>query len=345
MVTLPAIAPSNAHPADKNDLMKQWNSALRLGLVFFSILTFACTNATKQTPVVGFVDAFEDSTVGQAKDGFLAALAEAGFSEKQKTIQLIYRNAQGNIPTLTQIIQYLISQEVTLMATCPTLSTVTALQNTKDIPVFMMVGPTPEIMGVLDSAGQPPSNFFGVAENLAYIDTSFSFITTFVKAKSAQLRVGMIYNQAEPNSVNAFERLEGLAQKLGVQLVALPVNTTADAQLVTAALLNQNIDAFFANPDNTVFGAFETIIKSCNEAKVPVFTSEAGLVTRGAVAAYGADMYQWGYQAGKQAAQFLKSKSTKGLKWELVEKRVRVYNAEAAQRFGIALPTTFEAIK
>ncbi|MBK8969214.1 MAG: ABC transporter substrate-binding protein [Saprospiraceae bacterium] len=324
--------------------MKNWKTTI-LNLLVLILAHISCTNTKNtQAPTVGFVDAFEDSTIAQAKTGFLDALKASGFSEGAKTLNLVYRNAQGNIPTLTQIVQYFISQEVTLMATCPTLSTVTALQNTKKIPIFMMVAPTPAIMGVQDAAGNPPANLFGVADDLAYIDTSFAIITNLVKPKGSQLRVGMIYNQAEPQSVDAFERLEALAKTYDVALIALPVNATADAQLVTAALLNENIDAFFANPDNTVFGAFETILKSCNEARVPVFTSEAGLVARGAVAAYGADIYQWGYQAGKQAAQFLKTGSTDGLQWEMVELRKRVYNPEAAERFGIEVPGNFQTL-
>jgi putative ABC transport system substrate-binding protein len=78
---------------------------------------------------------------------------------------------------------------------------------------------------------------------------------------------------------------------------------------------------------------------------VPVFTSEAGLVSRGAVAAYGADIYQWGYQAGEQAAVFLKNKSTSGLNWQMVKLRKRVYNPAAAKQFNIAIPDNFEAVK
>ena len=309
-------------------------------LLFFT----ACTGSKSDVPTVGFADAFEDATIKQAKDGFLAALKEAGFSEEQKTMKFVYRNAQGDIPTLTQIVKYFISQNVTLLATCPTLPTVTALQNTKDIPIFMMVAPIPELMKVQDANGKAPANLFGVADNLAYIDTSFSIITKLVKPKGVKLRIGLLYNQSEPQSVEAFERLQGLANGLDVELVARPVNATAEAQLVTGALLNENIDAFFANPDNTVFGAFETIIKSCNEAGVPVFTSEAGLVARGAVAAYGADLYQWGFQAGQQAAQFLKNKSTEGLHWEMVQARKRVYNRAAAEKFGIVVPAGYESI-
>lgn len=305
----------------------------------------ACNSGNdKNIPTIGFVDAFEDSTIEQAKQGFLDALKENGFSEPQNTVKIIYRNAQGNIPTLTQIVQYFISQQATLIASNASLSTITAIQNTQEIPVFMMVSPTPTLMNVNDAQGNAPENLYGVAENLEYIDTSFALIPKLITPKESQLRVGLLYNQSEPQSVDAFERLQGLANQMNVELVSLPVNTTADVQLVTASLLNRNLDAFFANPDNTVFGSFETIINACNKANVPVFTSEAGLVARGAVAAYGADLYQWGYQAGKQAAQFLKTKSLEGLDWEMVEVRKRVYNPSTAQKFGIQVPANFEPV-
>jgi putative tryptophan/tyrosine transport system substrate-binding protein len=152
----------------------------------------------------------------------------------------------------------------------------------------------------------------------------------------------MIYNQSEPQSVDALERIKKVATQLNLEIIALPVNTSADAQLVAVTLLSKNIDAFFANPDNVVFASFEVILKKCNEAKVPIFTSEAGLVARGAVVAYGADLYAWGYQAGLQAAQYLQTKSAVNLHWEMVKKRVRVYNEKAANQFGFLLDSTYK---
>jgi len=295
--------------------------------------------------VVGFVDAFEDATISQARTGFTDALKKNGFSEDQKNIKIEYRNAQGDIPTLTQIVNYFISEKVDLLATCTTLSTITAIQKTKTIPVFAMVSPTPERMNVVSSTGVAPANLFGAVEELAYIDTSFSLITKLLKPKAGKLVVGMIYNQSEPQSADAMNRIKGLANKLNIDLVALPLNSSADAQLVTKSLLSKNIDAFFANPDNTVFASFETILKSCNQANVPIFTSEAGLVKRGAVAAFGADIYQWGYQAGEQAAQYLKTHKTDGLKPEMVKIRKRVYNPAAAKKYNISIPPNFEAVK
>jgi putative ABC transport system substrate-binding protein len=317
-----------------------------LSVLLLIVLGLSCKQPAKNTiPVVGFVDAFEDATIAQARTGFTDALKKNGFSEDQKTVKIEYRNAQGSIPTLTQIVNYFVAEKVDLLATCTTLSSVTAVQNTKTVPICEMVSPIPARMKVLDANGKAPANLFGVVEDLPYIDASFSLIPKLLKPKGAKLVVGMIYNQAEPQSADAMERIKGLADKLNITLIALPLNSSADAQLVTQALLDKNIDAFFANPDNTVFASFETILKNCNQKNVPIFTSEAGLVQRGAVAAFGADIYQWGYQAGEQAAQYLKTHKMDGLQPEMVKVRKRVYNAVAVKKYHITVPPGFEAVK
>jgi len=316
-----------------------------LPFLFTIILFTSCNSQKSNVPVVGFVDAFEDATISQARTGFTDALKKNGFSEDQKTVKIEYRNAQGDIPTLTQIVNYFVSEKVDLLGTCTTLSTITAIQKTNTIPIFAMVSPTPDRMNVISSTGAAPANLFGAVEELAYIDTSFSIIPKLLKPKSSKLVIGMIYNQSEPQSADAMNRIKSLADELNITVVALPLNSSADAQLVTKSLLSKNIDAFFANPDNTVFASFETILKSCNQANVPIFTSEAGLVRRGAVAAFGADIYQWGYQAGEQAAQYLKTHKTDGLKPEMVKVRKRVYNAVAAKKYNIIIPSNFEAVK
>ena len=322
------------------------NPVKYLFAIFFLGCLASCAPKTKSTvPVVGFVDAFEDATISQARDGFTTALKDSGFSEDKGTVKIEYRNAQGDIPTLTQIVNYFVARPVDLLATCTTLSSVTAVQKTKTIPIFEMVSPTPERMNVLDVNGNAPENLFGAVEDLKYIDTSFSIIPQVLKPKGSKLVIGMIYNQSEPQSADAMQYIKALSAKFNITLIALPLNTSADAQLVTQSLLSKNIDAFFANPDNTVFASFETIKKNCDQKNVPIFTSEAGLVKRGAVMAFGADIYQWGYQAGEQAAYFLKNHKTDGLAPQMVKIRKRVYNPAAAKKYNITVPSDFEAVK
>ena len=317
-----------------------------LPVILFAFVMLSCGPSKKNdTPVVGFVDYLEDATLSQARTGFTDALKKNGFSEDDKTVKIEYRNAQGSLPTLTQIVNYFVSEPVDLLATCTTLSTLTSVQKTKTIPIFGMVSPTPELMKVLDANGKAPANLLGTMEDLKYIDTSFNIIPQLLKPKGAKLVIGMIYNQAEPQSADAMKHIKELSDAAGITLIALPLNSSADAQLITKSLLGKNIDAFFANPDNTVFASFATILKNCNAANVPIFTSEAGLVQRGAVAAFGADIYQWGYQAGEQAALFLKAGKTDGLQREMVKVRKRVYNVDAAKKYNLTIPANFEAVK
>lgn len=221
-----------------------------LGLLLIS--AFACNQKPggnkSNVPVIGFADAFEDNTIAQARTGFTDALQKNGFDEKNGTVKIVYRNAQGDIPKLTQIIKYFIAEKVDVLATCPSLPTITALQNTKQIPVCMMVAPTPDIMKLNDAQGKAPKNLFGVGEDLGYIDTSFLLITKIVTPKASKLNVGIVYNQSEPQSVDAMQRIQKLAAANNINLVVLSVNASAEVQMVTTSLLSKKPGCVFCQP-------------------------------------------------------------------------------------------------
>jgi len=303
--------------------------------IFLLILTFGSARAqTSNTsvPKIGFLDFVQDETVEQAHIGFMKALRDSGFSEEDATLKVSYINAQGDIPTLGQACDLLISQKPDLLATNLTLSTITAIKRTSRIPVFMMVSPRPDLAGLTDSAGNAPANLSGVYETLDYIAVSVKEIKKIIPHVQ---RIGTIYNQSEPQSRDAFDMLNKQCKASGIELIVLPVSSSADAQLVTEALLQKKPDAFFALPDNVIFAAFETIVTACDKSGVPVFTSESGLVSRGAVASYGADFYEWGYQSGALAAQYLKSGNSVIPKPEIVKIRKHWFNKKAAAKFGI----------
>jgi putative ABC transport system substrate-binding protein len=252
---------------------------------------------------IAFLDAFEDATLAEAKKGFFVALKDSGFAP-EKNLDVLYRNAQSDIPALTQSVDYFIAQQVDLIACNATLSTISAAKKTNKIPICMMVSPSPEIAGLIDKSGKPQSNLFGVYETLEYIDTAFALIR---ELRPGAKKVGTIINQSEPQSVDALKRIQSVASQLSLEIVVLPASNSADTRIITEQLVAQGIDVFFALPDNTIFASFETIASVCKGKGIPILTSEAGLITRGADMAFGADIYQWGYDAGCQAVYFLKT--------------------------------------
>ncbi len=323
---------------------------MRATLLFllFALLFTGCSGrkgAATQVPVIGFVQAIEDDTIDEARRGFLDALKEQGYSDSAGTMELIYRNAQGDIPALNQILDYLVAENVTLIAANTTLAMITAVRKTSTIPIFMMVAPSPEIANLTttgaDGKQVPPPNLSGTYETLAYIDTSVALIReVFPNAR----RVGTLYNSSEPNSVNAIGRLRLMCSALELQLVEQSVTSSNETQQVMQALVARNIDVFFALPDNIIFASFETVLKEASDRKISVVTSEAGLVKRGALFAYGADFYQWGHQTGVQAGRYLKARDLASVPLEIVRIRKRTYNPETARALGITPPAGFEPI-
>jgi putative ABC transport system substrate-binding protein len=335
-----AVVPEEAGKVKFYINVKMFSKLKSVLLFIFFLIIYSCT-VKNDKPVIGFLDLLQDETLSKAKDGFYNALKDEGL-EDGKNLEIIYRNAQNDQQTLVSACDYLISRNVLLIATNPTLSTITAVQKTRNIPVFMMVSPRPDVAGLTDASGRYPSHLFGVYETLEYIDTSLMVMN---QAFPGIKKIGTIFNQSEPQSVDALNQIEKTCKALNIQLEKLPVNNSNEAQLVIQSLLRKKIQAFFALPDNTVFSSMETIVKVCDGENVPVFTCEEGLVRRGAVAAFGADMYQWGYQSGKQAAAFLKSKDLSGLKPEMVKVRHKVYNEAKARQFNLYFDSTFTSVK
>ena len=65
-------------------------------LLLVSVISCKPKPKSDLVPIVGFVDAFEDATIAQARTGFTDALKKNGFSEDKKTVQIEYRTCNGN---------------------------------------------------------------------------------------------------------------------------------------------------------------------------------------------------------------------------------------------------------
>ncbi len=323
--------------------MKFFTKKISIFSLLFLPIFFACTlpnENPEKTPIkIAFVDAFQDETLAQARIGFWEGLALSGFSEKKGNIQVFYQNAQGDLSTLHQALDYSISQKPTLLAVCPTLAEITAVKKQTNTPICSMVTSDTKLTKLIDKNGQNPPNLFGAYDNTDHIADAMSMTKKlFPNAK----KIGLLYSQAEIQSKNALEIIQKRCEKENLQLFALPVNNSNETDLVTQALVQKNIDIFFALPDNAVFSSFEVIYKRCENAKIPILTCEEGLVKRGALAAYGANMYEWGKHAGEIAGEFLK---TGKKRHELIKSHRFVYNSEVAKAYNMQFSKDFVAVK
>lgn len=304
---------------------KSIKNKIKYAFLFFYVGYFMPAFADK-IPIIGFVQAIEDATIDKARKGYFDALEEEGWSEKKGNIKVIYQNAQGSIANLNTIQEYFVQKPVDIIATNTTLATISAIHKTQNIPIFMMVSPEPALMSLTTI----PKNLSGTYETLAYIDTAVSLIKELLPQTK---KVGTIYNASEPNSTHALERLKKQCQSLNLTLITKPITQSNESQMVVQSLLSEGIEVFFALPDNIIFSSFETIYQLCERKNIPIFTSESGLIHRGASVAFGADMYAWGYQTGKMTAFYLKNRIL--LAPTIVHKRTRVYHPTLTRKYNL----------
>jgi putative ABC transport system substrate-binding protein len=151
----------------------------------------------------------------------------------------------------------------------------------------------------------------------------------FPKAK----KWGTIYSPGDPRSVLYIKEMRGAAKKLKVELVEVTVSSS-DETLLAAQFLAGKAQTIYITYDHVALSSFETIVKVCNEKKIPLFGGDLRCVTKGATAAYGWDYFQIGLCAGRKAARILNGEKPGEIPWEPGEKLILMINEKAARSQG-----------
>ena len=86
-------------------------------------------------------------------------------------------------------------------------------------------------------------------------------------------------------------------------------NSRAQVRLHIAARANFGLGncAIFINNDNTALASFDSVIAVARLQNIPVFVSDLDCLSKGALAALGADQYALGRQVGKMIANILRN--------------------------------------
>jgi len=268
--------------------------------------------------------------------GFEKALAEAGFKEGT---HVIYdrQNAQGDINHTQTIAQKFLNADVDLIHSIATPSSRAVIKIIKDIPIVFSSVTDPVYAGLIPKRSpvgtKTETNVTGVSDRWPVTLQFEMFINFFPKAK----KWGTIYNMRDPRSTLYIKEIRGAAKKLKVELIEVTVSSS-DETLSAAQFLAGKAQTLYITYDHTALSSFDTIVKVCNEKKIPLFGGDLKCVTSGAMAAYGWDYFQIGYSAGRKAVRILKGEKAGDIPWELGEKLVLLINEKAAKAQGAIVP-------
>ena len=130
---------------------------------------------------------------------------------------------------------------------------------------------------------------------------------------------------------------EVLAAK-NINVVEATVSNVNDIQQAAQSLVGK-VDAVYAPTDNVIASAMPTLVAITDEAKIPVFCGEGGMVKAGGLATVGIDYYKLGLQTGAMAARILSGKEKPAtMAIESQKEMQTIVNEEAAKKLGITIP-------
>jgi len=150
------------------------------------------------------------------------------------------------------------------------------------------------------------------------------------------LRLGLVYNPGEANSVAVVSRLrEHMAKaKLDIKLVERSVANSSDVATAVQSLLG-NVDAIYLPPDNTVHAAIPVIGKFARESKIPFYATVKNALDEGALATLSLDFVELGKESAKLTLAVLAGQDPATTPIRLNENPTVFLSAKAAANLGV----------
>ncbi len=290
--------------------------------------------ATRSSPwkidILEFVDVPDSE---DAQRGVRDGLKQSGLAEGGD-YTLTVRNAQGDMPTLTALADAALSSGADLLVTLSTPTLQATLQRARNVPVVFTFSSDPIGAGAGSSFDNHLPNVTGVPTEAAVAE-----LTDVVRELLPQVqRIGTLFVPAEVNSVHNTDKMREAAKARGLELVALPVNTSTEIADAALSLCTQNIDAITQIGSNLTTVAFASIAGAADRARLPLFGTLSG--NGGAAVVVARDYYDGGVRAGHLVARIIRGENPANLPFEPLTATRLLIDVEAAQRQGLTIPAS-----
>ncbi len=288
--------------------------------------------AEDKAVTIGITQIVEHPALDAARQGFIDALGDHGYVEG-KSVSFVVQIAQGNMATANSIAKTFVGRNVNLIHAIATPSAQAAANATRTIPIVISSVTDPVGAGLVQSLDKPGGNVTGTTDR-SPVDRQMDLI---LQIKPKVKRLGFIYNSGEDNSVSSLRQVKEEASKRGIEVVEATVSNSSGVFQAASSLVGQ-VDAIHVPTDNTVVSAFESVVKVCEQNKIPLFAADIDSVPRGAIAAVAIDYYRLGRQSGEMAVRILNGAEPATMPIETLKDLKLVINREAAAKMGVVLP-------
>jgi len=265
--------------------------------------------------------------------GLLDGLTRGGLV-KDKNYSLRIMNAQGDMSTLSSIMTSVKSDQVDLLMVISTPCLQAALRQagSETRIVFTGVGD-----GIKAGAGKSETDHL---PNVTGITTRspFAGMARLIKETLPNARaVGTLYTPAEINSELYRQWFKEALAKYNIDLISVPVTSSADTTQSSIALCRENIQAVAQIVDNTTRPGFAQIARKATDNNLPVYVFDSSQMSDGATLCIARDYYDAGLEGAEKALRVLCGTSPADIPFSNTQSETLQVNMTLAKKFGLTL--------
>ena len=290
----------------------------------------AASGAKEKPYRIGIIQPVEHTSLNQIRE---AVIAELNANSAEGSIEIIYKNGQGDAANTNTIVSQFVGDGVDMIIPIATGPAQVAAAATKEIPIVFAAVSYPVEAGLVPSMEETKGNITGVSNAIAIEDiiALSGRLTPDVKT------IGMIYNSGEVNSVSSTNRAKAYCDKVGLKYVEATITSSGDL-LQAVQSLNGKVDAIFSPNDNTVASAMATLAAEAIKAKLPVYVGADSMVLDGGLATVGIDYDILGRQVAQMALRIKGGEAIADNPVEIVSEYANMVNPVTAKAIGLELP-------
>ncbi|MFI5208868.1 MAG: ABC transporter substrate-binding protein [Gemmatimonadales bacterium] len=263
--------------------------------------------AAAAKPVIVLIRAADWMGSEWSEDAIKVGLQEEDL-DVDRDYTLVLKSAQGDISLLPGLIDAAVDQKAAVIVTLQDVTLQTAVQRVHSTPIVFHVLSDPFAAGAGTSDSNHLANITGVYSPGFGDPEQARRLALILKVVPKAKRLGILFSPGEPLSVNLKDKMTTVADKAGLTVVAMPINSVAEGTEATTALVGKKVDAIEIY-GNAAHAAFVSIIAVAKAAKVPVFSPSPFEVQKGATAAFYPDFQEGGVVAGHMIGKILKGQS------------------------------------
>lgn len=272
--------------------------------------------------------------IDAVRQGFLDRMKGLGYTEG-RNVAYDQQNAQGQMPVAQTIAQKFVADKVNLIFSISTPSSQAAAKATRgtNIPVVFGAVTDPVSAGLVQSLEKPGGNVTGTSD----VWPVEQQIDLLLRVAPNVKRLGIVYNPGESNAEFNVKMAEGIAQKMGLQVVKVSVANTGEVFTATQSLVGR-CDAIYAPADNTIISAMDAVVRVAENNKIPLLVGDAPSIATGGFGTIGDDYYDIGKASADIADRVLKGAKPGDIPVALPTSFEYVFNLKSAEKMGITIP-------